>query len=126
MNPHNLKTGARFLISGTVSNGATWEENIEMSVDGAAITDADEWDWTMKLGCADSPDLTLTTDDDLAIVQGDTTTTLQIRVAAADLADLEGDYAVSLKSLDTSDTTNDPAGKSVHWGQGTITVINEP
>jgi hypothetical protein len=121
-----LQSGARFIISGAVSNGATWEQDIAMDVDGAAITDAENWDWTLKIGCPDSPDLTLTTDDALTISQGDTSTTLEIRVARASLASLDGDYEMNIKSLDTSDTTYDSEGKSIHWGKGTVTFINEP
>jgi hypothetical protein len=42
------------------------------------------------------------------------------------LSGLEGDYIVDLKSLDTSDTTADSAGRSVHWAHGVVTVRNEP
>lgn len=123
-------TGARALLSGYISNGVTWYEDVAMTEDGTAISGSPaSWTWTMTFREStedDSAVLTLTTADDLTISQGATETTLQIRVAAATLTDLEGDYIVDLKSLNTSDTTADSAGRSVHWAHGTVTVRNEP
>jgi len=47
-------------------------------------------------------------------------------VAKATLTDLAGDYVVDLKSLNTSDTTADSAGRSIHWAHGIVNVRNEP
>ena len=124
------ETGARALLSGSISNGATWYEDIAMTEDGTAIAGSPaSWTWTMTF--RESTDdtsarLTLTTADYLDISQGASSTTLQIRVPKASLTALAGDYIVDLKSLDTSDTTADSAGRSIHWAHGVVTVRNEP
>jgi hypothetical protein len=124
------QTGARSLISGVVSNGSTWVEDVSMTEDGGAIANAEDWDWTMTFRtdrASDSADLTLSTDDGtLAISQGADATTLEIRVPKASLTAMEGDYICDLKSLDTTDTTADSAGRSIHWGSGVVTFLNEP
>lgn len=125
-------TGAHAILSGTISNGVTWYEDILMTEDGTAISGTPQnWTWTMTFResfDSDSAALTLTTasGDGLTISQGSTSTTLQIRVAKADLSALDGDYVVDLKSLNTSDTTYDSAGRSRHWAHGVVTVRNEP
>jgi hypothetical protein len=123
-------TGARGLISGVVSNGSTWVEDISMTEDGTVIASADTWDWTMTFreDKADSSAvLTLSTDDGtLNVTQGSDASTLEIRVPAASLTALEGDYICDLRSLDTSDTAADSAGRSIHWAHGTVTFLNEP
>ena len=124
-----VNTGARGILSGTISNGASWYEDIEITENGTVIASADTWDWTLTFRdpeIDDSAVLTLTTDDDLIISQGSDSTTVQIRVAKADISALEGEYVVDLKSLDTSDTTYDSAGKSIHWAHGRVTVLAEP
>lgn len=119
-------TGARGLISGVVSNGATWWEDVDITEDGTVIANADTWVWRMTFREADEDDsvvLTLTTaDGTLTISQGADATTLQIRVVYTALADLEGDYICDLASLDTSTTPD----KLVHWGHGMVTFRNEP
>ncbi len=125
------ETGARAIISGTVSNGATWYEDVAMTEDGTAIAGSPaSWTWTMTFRESledDSARLTLTTatSGGLTISQGSTETTLQIRVPKASLEGLAGDYFVDLKSLDT-DTTYDSAGRTIHWAHGLVTVRNEP
>ena len=124
------ETGARALLSGSISNGATWYEDIAMTEDGTAISGTPtSWTWTMTFRETTddtSARLTLTTADYLDISQGASSTTLQIRVPKASLTALAGDYIVDLKSLDTSDTTADSAGRSIHWAHGLVTVRNEP
>ncbi len=125
------ETGARAILSGTISNGATWYEDVAMTEDGTAIAGTPtSWTWTMTFRESledDSAVLTLTTatGGGLTIVQGSTETTLQIRVPKATISALEGDYIVDLKSLD-SVTTYDSAGRSIHWAHGIVTVRNEP
>jgi hypothetical protein len=124
------ETGAHAILSGFISNGVSWYEDVAMTEDGTAIAGTPaSWTWTMTFRESEEDDsavLTLTTADDLTISTGSTETTLQIRVAQATIAALEGDYIVDLKSLDTSDTTHDSAGRSRHWAHGIITVRNEP
>jgi hypothetical protein len=124
------QTGARAILSGSVSNGATWVEDVSMTEDGGAIANAEDWVWTMTFRTdrtSDSADLTLTTTaGTLTITQGADATTLEIRVAKASLSDMEGDYVCDLKSVDSSDTTDDSAGRSIHWGHGIVTFLNEP
>jgi hypothetical protein len=120
------QTGARGLISGVVSNGATWWEDVSLTEDGTVITSADTWTWQMAFRSdpdSDATDLVLsTTDGTLAIAQAADETTLQIRVAYTALSALEGDYICDLASLDTSTTPY----KLVHWGHGIVTFRNEP
>ena len=130
--PRSGETGARALLSGSISNGVTWYEDVAMTEDGTAISGTPaSWTWTMTFRESledDSAVLTLTTaaSGGLTISQGADATTLQIRVAKATIAPLEGDYIVDLKSLDTTDTTYDSAGRSIHWAHGVVTVRNEP
>lgn len=125
-------TGAQALLSGTISNGASWYEDVAMTEDGTAISGSPaSWTWTMTFREEDTDDsavltLTTATGGGLTVTQGATETTLAIRVAKASLSDLDGDYVVDLKSLDTSDTTYDSAGRTRHWAHGIVTVRNEP
>jgi hypothetical protein len=117
-----LHTGARALISGTISNGATWYEDVEITADDEPITDAENWEWRIIIRKDyDSPAaLTLSTDDDLTIVQGVDATVLQIRVPLSSLANVvEGDYLIDLASQDTDDLV-------IHWGHGQVSFIDEP
>lgn len=120
------QTGARGIISGVISNGATWWEDVEITEDGTVITDADDWVWRMTFRETNDDSaavLTLTTaDGTLTISQGADATTLQIRVAYTALSDMEGDYICDLASLDTSTTPD----KVVHWAHGIVTFRDEP
>jgi hypothetical protein len=124
------QTGARSIISGSVSNGATWYEDVSMTEDGGAIANAQNWVWTMTFRTdrtSDTSDLSLTTTaGTLTITQGADATTLEIRVPKASLSAMEGDYVCDLKSVDSSDTTDDSAGRSIHWASGIVTFLNEP
>lgn len=113
-------------LYGSVSNGATWWEDVTLRLDGTVITDADTWDWQMTFRESevdDATSLVLSTDDStLTISQGASSTTLQIRVAYTSLSALDGDYICDLSSLDISTTPD----KLVHWAHGTVTFRNEP
>lgn len=119
-------TGARGLLSGTISNGATWWEDLEITENGTVITDADTWTWKMTFRESAEDDATVlvlsTTDGTLTISQGTDATTVQIRVAYTALSALEGDYICDLASLDTSTTPD----KLVHWAHGVVSFRNEP
>lgn len=123
------QTGARGIISGSISNGVTWYEDIEITEDGTVIASANTWVWylTLREEYDTAPILTLsTTAGTLIISQGSSSTTLQIRVPRASLSDLEGDYICDIASVDSSSTTYDSAGRSQHWAHGIINVRNEP
>lgn len=119
------QTGARGLITGVVSNGATWWEDLAITEDGAVVTDADDWTWRMTFRETDddAPVLTLTTaDGTLTVVQEAANTKLEIRVVYTALSALEGDYICDLASLDTSTTPD----RVIHWAHGMVTFRDEP
>ncbi len=119
------QTGARGLISGAISNGATWWEDVAITEDGTFITDADDWVWRMTFRESDdaAPALTLSTaDGTLTILQTVTHTTLQIRVAYTSVSAPEGDYITDLASLDTSTTPD----RVIQWAHGNVTFRDEP
>ncbi len=118
----NRPTGARGIIAGTISNGATWSEAFEITENGTFVTNADTWDWKLKLRKTydSGADLTLTTDDGtLTVVNGASSTTVTILVAYTAMTDLEGEYIIDLASKDGSNVV-------VHWGHGSVTIRNEP
>lgn len=123
-------TAAKGIISGEISNGTTWVEDIEITEDGTAIAGTPaSWTWTLTLRCPTSQtaDLTLTTTEGtLTVTQGTESTTLSIGCPQASLDALCGDYLIDIKSVDTSDITVDTAGLSKHWGHGSVTVLDEP
>jgi hypothetical protein len=115
-------TGARGLIFGPVSNGSSWHEDLEITRDGSAVSDAQDWEWQLKLrvNYDESPDLALsTTDGTLTISQGAAATTVEIRVPYTSMSALEGDYIIDLASKDDDD-------RVIHWGHGMVTFRNEP
>ena len=115
-------SNARGVVSGTVSNGSTWHEDLEITENDTFITDAETWDWrfTFRASYAETPALTLSTDDaTLTIVQSADATTVQIRVAYTALSAIEGDYIADLAS-------KDGAGRVIHWLHGVATFRNEP
>lgn len=120
-----VSSGAYGIIFGTISNGATWWEDVELTENDTVITNADTWTWrmTFRKTYDDTIDLTLsTTDGTLTISQGASATTLQIRVVYTALTNLEGDYICDLSSLDTSTTPD----RLRHWAHGVVSFRNEP
>lgn len=116
------RTGARHVIDGTVSTGATWWEDVDITEDGAAVADAEDWTWQLNFRSAQDSGVVLsltTADGTLTIVQGSSATTLQIRVDDTALSALRGDYIADLASRDTDDRTT-------HWGHGVVTFVYEP
>lgn len=115
-------TGARFRLTGTVSNGATWSESYSFAVDGAAITDADlfTWQFNFRSSYAEGVVLSLsTTDSTLTITQGAAATALGIVVPYASLSALQGDYIADL-------VYQTVAGARVHFAHGIVTFRYEP
>lgn len=120
--PRNGRSSARFIISGYVSTGASWIEQYSFQVDGAAIADADtfEWQFNFRTAYGDAPSLSLsTTDGTLTITQGADSTTIAISVPYSSLSSLEGDYIADLAYTDGS-------SNRFHWAHGTVTFRNEP
>lgn len=124
------ETGARGIISGSISNGVTWSEDIEITEDGTAISGTPaSWGWYLMVreDYETAPILSLTTTaGTLVVTQGTDSTTLSIRVARASLTQIIGNYIVDIASVDTSDTSPDSAGESVHWAHGLVEFRNEP
>lgn len=114
---------ARNVISGAISGGATWYEDVTMTDNGTVITNADTWDWRMTFRDSiddDSSVLTLSTDDGtLTITQNADSTTLGIRVAASSLSSIDGDKVADIESRDSD-------GRIIHWGHGIVTFPNAP
>src|SRR5262245_5142305 len=123
-------TAAKGIISGEISNGITWQEDIEITEDGTAISGSPaSWTWTLTLReDFETPAvLSLATGGSgLTVTQGTDSTLLSIGVAQSSLTNLVGEYIIDIRSLDTSSTTVDSAGLSKHWGHGTVLVRNEP
>lgn len=123
VNTSRQGTGAKGIISGTVSNGATWREALEITENGTFITDAPTHEWRMIFRQDETVALTLsTTDGTLTVTNGADSTTVSIAVAYTALSALEGDYVCDLASLDTSTTPDD----LVHWAHGVVTFRDEP
>ena len=50
MTTQQLTTGAANIVSGSVSTGATWYEDIELTQDDAPMTGVDTFTWEMTFG----------------------------------------------------------------------------
>lgn len=109
-----LQTGARFIWSNVLSNGASWIESFELAVNGAELAGADTSDWRIVVKECDggSPVLTLSSDGDLTVTQNTTETLFEIDADAP--TSLCGDYEVDL-------VERTAAGKIVHWCNGIFT-----
>jgi len=120
MRRHSTTTGAKGIVSGTISNGATWIESIEISQNNVQILNADTSIWKFVFKHCDSGNvcLTLTSGTEITITQNTTYTLLAINVAAGSLSSMVGDYIADLSQKDGS-------GTITHWASGTITFINE-
>ena len=118
MRQHSTQTGAKGIVSGTVSNGATWVESFELSLNDLQITGADTstWKFVFKRWDAASADLTLTSGSEITVTQNVTSTIFAI--SAGPFPTMVGDY-----QADFSQKT--VAGVITHWLNGTVTFINE-
>ncbi|WLB49237.1 hypothetical protein QIH93_15085 [Bradyrhizobium ottawaense] len=112
-----LQSGAKGLVSGTVTSGATWIESFEIDENGAEITDADTSTWKFVFKHCDSgnPVLTLTSGSEITVTQNTTSTIFAIHV---DVSNMCGDYRADLAQ-------QTPGGDVVHWASGTVTFIQE-
>lgn len=116
-------TGAKGIIKGTISNGATLRESVEITENGTFIPDADTFEWRVIFRKDGTTALTLsTTDGTVTITQGASSTMLDMVAAYTSLSALCGDYTCDIASLDTSTDPDD----LVHWAHGVVTFIDEP
>lgn len=115
-----LQTGAKGVVSGVVSNGATWIESFEIAVEGAEISGASTSTWKMVFKECDggSPVLTLTSGTEITVTQNTTSTIFAIDCPQSSLDDLCGDY-----QCDLAEQTS--GGDIVHWLNGVVTFIEE-
>lgn len=119
----DTQSGALFEISGQVSNGSTWAEDIWFTEDGAAM-DLTGLEFRLQLRCCrtDQIEQTLTTADRLSIVTDSISgidRILRITVPPSAMTQLSGDYFADLASKDASNEIK-------HWGHGVISFINDP
>lgn len=112
-----LQTGAKGIVSGTVTSGATWIEQFEIDQDGAQITGADTSTWKFVFkDCANgTPILTLTSGAQITVTQNITSTIFSINVAVSNMS---GDYQADLAQKNA-------AGQIIHWASGIVTFIQE-
>lgn len=129
----SLQTAARGIVTGTIAGNASWYEDVEITEDGTAVAGSPTtWEWrlTLRKDATDtsSPILTLTTVDaagpsgidTLTIVQGTSSTILQIRVPFTSPQGIDaGDYFIDIASQDTS-------ARVIAWAHGLVTVTDEP
>lgn len=113
----SLQTGAKAIVSGFVTSGATWIEQFEIDQNGVEITDADTSTWKFVFKDYDngSPVLTLTSGAELTITQNTTSTIFAIEV---DVSGICGD-----KRADLAQQT--PSGQIIHWASGIVTFTEE-
>jgi hypothetical protein len=121
-------TGAANTVSGVVSTGSTWYEDIELVQDDAPMTGVDGYVWVMTFR-ADRDDaafLTLsTTAGTLTILEDTSVTLLKIRCASTRLTDMVGDYFCDIRATD-ADTTIDGESRIIHYAHGVVSFISEP
>lgn len=118
MRQHSTNTGAKGIVSGTVSNGATWIESFELSQNDLQISGADTstWKFVFKRCDGGSADLTLTSGTEITVTQNVTSTIFAI--SAGPFPTIIGDYQADFAQKTV-------AGVITHWLSGTITFINE-
>lgn len=112
-----LQTGAKGLVSGTVTSGATWIESFELDQNGAQITGADTSTWKFVFKNCDNgtPVLTLTSGSEITVTQNTTSTIFAISVAVSNMC---GDYQADFAQKDAS-------GNIIHWASGIVTFVQE-
>lgn len=117
------QSGALFEVSGQVSKGATWAEDIWFTEDGAAV-DLTGLEFRLQLRCCRTSqiELTLTTSDRLSIVTDSVSGVdriLRIAVPPSAMTTLKGDYFADLAAKDVADVIQ-------HWAHGIISFIDDP
>ncbi len=120
MRQSTAQTGAKGLVSGSVSNGATWIESFELSQNDLQIAGADTSTWKMVFKHCDggSISLTLTSGSEITVTQNVTATIFAINCPQSSLSSLCGDYQADFAQRDAS-------GNIVHWLNGVVTFNEE-
>lgn len=120
MRQSSAQTGAKGIVSGTISNGATWIESFEMDLNGAQIAGADTstWKFVFKKCDGGSPVLTLTSGSEITVTQNTTSTIFAINCPQGSIDALCGDYQADLAQRDAS-------GNITHWLNGVVTFNEE-
>lgn len=117
------QSGALFELSGQVSKGATWAEDIWFTEDGAAfLLTGLEFRLQLRNCRSDVVELLLNTGDELSLVEdtgSGVVRILRITVAPGAMTNLRGDYFADLSSKDAADTIK-------HWAHGIISFIDDP
>lgn len=115
------QTGAKGIINGTISNGASWIESFRIDVDGAEISGADTSAWQLNLRDEDGSVVLSVSESasTLTVTQSTTYTLFQIDVPYSSLSALCGDYRADLIEQTSG-------GDRIHWASGVITVRDEP
>lgn len=114
------QTGAKGIVSGSVSNGATWIESFELSQNDLEISGADTSTWKFVFKrCDGGPvDLTLTSGAEITVTQNTTSTLFAINCPQGTIDSMVGDYEADFAQRDAS-------GNITHWLNGVITFIDE-
>lgn len=124
--------GARSTITGTISNGVTWYEDVAITDEnGNQVTgiDTDEFQLQIRENRDSTAIKTFSTTDGagfgsatdtLTINEGASTTTLEIRISQADIDSLCGDYFIDLVSKAAADD------RLIHWGHGMVSFTEDP
>lgn len=120
MRQSSAQTGAKGIVSGAISNGATWIESFEMDLNGAEIAGADTstWKFVFKKCDGGSPALTLTSGSEITVTQNTTSTIFAINCPQGSIDSLCGDYQADFAQRDVS-------GNITHWLNGVVTFNEE-
>ena len=118
MRQHSTQTGAKGIVSGTVSNGATWVESFELSQNDLQISGADTstWKFVFKRWDGASADLTLSSGTEITVTQNVTSTIFAI--SAGPFPTIIGEYKADFAQKTAG-------GVITHWLSGTVTFIEE-
>lgn len=111
-------TGAKGIVSGFVSTGATWIEQFEISLNNLPIADADTsvWKFVFKHCNNGSIRLTLTSGAEMTVTQGPISTIFAINTPIS--SRLCGDFHADLGQQLAG-------GSVIHWVNGVLTFIPE-
>lgn len=111
------QTGAKAILSGRVTSGATWIEQFEIDENGAEISGADTSTWKFLFKHCDSGAaiLTLTSGAEITVTQNTTSTVFAIEV---DVTGMCGDYQADFAQQTAG-------GNIIHWASGIVTFVEE-
>jgi len=113
----SLQTGAKGIVSGQVTSGATWIEQFEIDENGAEISGADTstWKFVFKHCDSGSPVLTLTSGVEIMVTQNTTSTIFAISVNVTGMC---GEYQADFAQRTAG-------GNIIHWASGIVTFVEE-